>query len=233
MPPPRSVAKRNRPRLACVGQATNAVFARCRSRLRNTHGTTLRELLYPWHPWFGLQVTIHEAIEKSDGVVFRCTASGSDADRGLEVPAWMFERAACPDHAQLTAAPFINMTGLSALANLFRQVLKDGAASSNAPLSGAFESSHDENRREAHVSIDASAAVSRHEGTPKITRGSPRRTTAADRPVRRRTAERLGDCADVARTAGGDADHADQPDGAVDPGAPSGKQNRISDGGRP
>jgi hypothetical protein len=87
-------------------------------------------------------VTIHEAIEKSDGVVFRCTASGSDADRGLEVPAWMFERAACPDHAQLTAAPFINMTGLSALANLLRQVLKDGAASSNAPLSGAFESSH-------------------------------------------------------------------------------------------
>ena len=114
--------------------------ARCRTRFENAHGTTLRELLYPWHPWFGLQVTIHEAIEKSYGVVFRCTASGSDADRGLEVPAWMFERAACPDHAQLTAAPFINMTGLSALANLFRQVLKDGAASSNAPLSGAFES---------------------------------------------------------------------------------------------
>ena len=88
----------------------------------------------------------------------------------------MFERAACPDHAQLTAAPFIHMTGLSALANLLRQVLKDGAASSNAPLPGAFESSHDENWREAHVSIDASAAVSRHEGTPKITRGSPRRT---------------------------------------------------------
>jgi hypothetical protein len=37
-------------------------------------------------------VAIHEAIEKADGVVFRCTLSGSDADRWLEVPAWMFER---------------------------------------------------------------------------------------------------------------------------------------------
>ena len=130
----------------------------------------LREILYPWHPWFELQVAIHEAIEKADGVVFRCTVSGSDADRWLEVPAWMFERAACPDHDQLTAAPFIDMTALSALANLLRQVLKDRAASSNAPLSGASESSHDQNRREAHVSIDVSAAVSQHEGTPKVAR---------------------------------------------------------------
>ena len=128
----------------------------------------LRELLYPWHPWFELQVAIHEALEKPDGLVFRCTVSGSDADRWLEVPAWMFERAAWPDHVQLTATPFIDTTTLSVLADLVRQVLKDWAASSNAPLSGASESSH-ENRREAHVSINISAAVSQHERTPKIT----------------------------------------------------------------
>ena len=92
----------------------------------------LRELLYPWHPWFELQVAIHEAIEEADGVVFRCTLSGSDADRWLEVLAWMFERAACPDHDQLTAAPLIDMIAPSALADLLRQVLKDRAAS-NAP----------------------------------------------------------------------------------------------------
>ena len=132
----------------------------------------LRELLYPCHPWFELQVAIHEAIEKADGVVFRCTLSGSDADRWLEVPAWMFERAACPDHDQPTAAPFIDMIALSALADLLRQVLKDRAASSNAPLSGASESSHDQNWREAHVSINVSAAVSQHEGTPKGARSS-------------------------------------------------------------
>jgi hypothetical protein len=67
----------------------------CTTRLGNTHGTEFRELLYPWHPWFALWVGVHEAIEKSDTIVFRCNLSGSDADRWLEVPAWMFERSAC------------------------------------------------------------------------------------------------------------------------------------------
>jgi hypothetical protein len=97
--------------------------------------------LYPWHPWFELQVAIHEAIEKADGAVFRCTVSGCDADRWLEVPAWMFERAVCLDHDRLIAAPFIDMTALSALADLLRQALKDLAASLNTPLSGTSESS--------------------------------------------------------------------------------------------
>lgn len=209
--------------------ALDAAFAHCRTRFENAHGTVLRELLYPWHPWFELQVAIHEAIEKADGVVFRCTVSGSDADRWLEVPAWMFERAAYPDHAQLSASPFIDMTALSALSDLLRQVLKDRAASSNAPLSGASESSHDENRREVHVSIDVSAAVSQHERTPKVAS----QTTAADRSVRRRRAECLDGCTGVARTAGGDAGRTDQADGAIDPEARSGKQDRISDGGQP
>jgi hypothetical protein len=187
--------------------------------------------LYRWHPWFELQVAIHEAIEKADGAVFRCTVSGCDADRWLEVPAWMFERAVCLDHDRLIAAPFIDMTALSALADLLRQALKDLAASLNTPLSGTSESSHDQNRREAHVSIDVSAVVNQHKGTSKVARAS--RTTAADRAVRRRTAERFGGCTGVARTAGRDAGRTDQPDGAVDPGARSGKQDRISDGGRP
>ena len=222
---------RERP-VAKTARLSDGACGRNTTRFENAHGTVLRELLYPWHPWFELQVAIHEAIEKADGVVFRCTLSGSDADRWLEVPAWMFERAACPDHDQLTAAPFIDMIALSALADLLRQVLKDRVASSNAPLSGASEPSHDQNRREVHVSINVSAAVSQHEGTPKVARCSSR-TTAADRPVRRRTAERLGGCTGVARTAGGDAGRTDQPDGAVAPGIRSRKQDRISDRGRP
>jgi len=202
-----------------------------RTKFENAHGTVLRELLYPWHPWFELQVAIHEALEKPDGLVFRCTVSGSDADRWLEVPAWMFERAAWPDHVQLTATPFIDTTTLSVLADLVRQVLKDWAASSNAPLSGASESSH-ENRREAHVSINISAAVSQHERTPKITGRNSSRTTAADQPIRGRTAERLDGWTGVARTAGGDAVRSDQPDGAVAPGIHSGERGRISDRGR-
>jgi len=53
----------------------DAVVPHCTTRFENAHGTVLRELLYPWHPWFELQVAIHEAIEKADGVVFRHAAN--------------------------------------------------------------------------------------------------------------------------------------------------------------
>jgi len=54
-----------------------------------------------------MRVAIHEAIDKADGIVFRCTLSGSAADRWLEVPAWMFDRARCLDPPRLTASPLL------------------------------------------------------------------------------------------------------------------------------
>ena len=51
----------------------------------------VRELLYPWHPWFAHRVAVHEAIGKSNDLVFRCTLSGSDADRSVEVIHRMIE----------------------------------------------------------------------------------------------------------------------------------------------
>ena len=72
-------------------------------------------LVYPWHPWFGMQVAIHEVIDKADGAVYRCTLSGSRSDRGLEVPAWMFDRLCCPDRVHLTEAPFVSAGALEAL----------------------------------------------------------------------------------------------------------------------
>jgi hypothetical protein len=115
----------------------------CTTRFKNAHGTVFRELLYHWHPWFGMRVAIHEAVDKADGVVFRCTLSGSAADRLLEVPAWMFERARCLDSPRLTASPFVSMEALSVLSDLLRQALKPPLSSSNAPHSGASRSSHD------------------------------------------------------------------------------------------
>jgi hypothetical protein len=65
-----------------------------------------------------MRVAIHEAVDKADGVVFRCTLSGSAADRLLEVPAWMFDRARCLDPSRLTASPFVSMDALSVLSDL-------------------------------------------------------------------------------------------------------------------
>jgi hypothetical protein len=72
------------------------------------------------------------------------------ADRWLEVPAWMFDRAACPDPPRLTASPFVSVDALSALSDLLGQALKSPLSSSNVPHSGASRSSHDQNRGEAH-----------------------------------------------------------------------------------
>jgi len=131
-------------------QGSNAVDGRCTTTFKNAHETVFRELLYRWHPWFGLQVAIHEAVDKADGVVFRCTLNGSAADRWLEIPAWMFDRAACPHPLQLTASPFVGMDALSVLSDLLWQALKLPLSSSNAPHSGASRSFRDQNRGEAH-----------------------------------------------------------------------------------
>ena len=52
--------------------------------------------------WFGIRVAIHEVVDKVDGAVFRGTLGDSRSDRGLEVPAWMFDRSFCPHGAYLT-----------------------------------------------------------------------------------------------------------------------------------
>jgi hypothetical protein len=96
------------------------------------HGTEFREVLYRWHPWFGLRVGVHEAIGKSDSVVFRCNLSGSDADRWFEIPAWMFDHSACA-RVREAVDVLAGLAALTALAALLRQVLSDHLGSSNAP----------------------------------------------------------------------------------------------------
>ena len=126
-------------------------------------------------------MAIHEAVDKADGVVFRCTLSGSAADRWLEVPAWMFDRARCLDPPRLTASPFVSMDALSVLSDLLRQALKPPLSSSNAPHFGASRSSHDQNREEAHDHAEpgttASDAESNGEGFSKAT--VPSRSTCS------------------------------------------------------
>ena len=98
-----------------------------------------------------MQVAIHEAVDKADGVIFRCALNGSAADRWLEVPAWMFDRTACPDPLQLTASPFVGMDALLSAVRASPAGIEEAPlSSSNAPHSGASRSSHDQNRGEAH-----------------------------------------------------------------------------------
>jgi hypothetical protein len=197
-----------------------SVGGSCRTtKLENTHGTEFRELQYLWHPWFGLQVAVHEAINRSDAIVFRCNLSGSDADRWLEIPAWMFDRSACAK-VRVVADAHADLAALTTLAALVRHVLNDLFVSSNVPLSGASSLSRDQNRGEIHATPDEADAGA-----------MPR--AAANRPVHRSTADGDRRHAGVVWAADGDTSSTDRPDETVDPGSCRQKLGRLDDGGRP
>ena len=80
-------------RLGCLCRGSHAVGWCCTTGRQNAHGTEERELLYTWHPWAGRKVQIHDVIEKAGNENFRL--SGAISGRGLEVPAWMFDRTIC------------------------------------------------------------------------------------------------------------------------------------------
>ena len=181
---------------------------RCTTRFENAHRTVLREVLYRHHAWFGRRVCIHGAVDKADQVVFRCTLEESQADRWLEVPAWMFDRTACHDAGLLTAQPFVSIEALAALSVLLDLALKDRTPSA-APLSGACGGSHDQNRGASHVKPDGNAK----ERIPTQSTTA----AAADGSVRRRAVEQRYRRAGMGGAAGGNAGGADKSDDAVDP----------------
>jgi hypothetical protein len=188
---------------------TGVFESRCTTTFENAHRTVLREVLYRHHPWCGRRVCIHGAIDKDGFVVFRCTLEASQADRGLEVPAWMFDRTACPDPGLLAAQPYVSIEALAALSALLDLALKDQTPSA-VPLSGASRASHDQNRGETHVTRDEKL----RERIPTQSTIAP---AASDRSVRERPVKRRDRRARMAGAAGGSAGSAHEPDDAVDP----------------
>ena len=187
--------------------ASGVVANDCITKLENAHGTEFGELLYPWHPWTGLRIGLHESVSKPDGIVFRCRLYG----RRLEIPAWMFDRSACA-RVRVAADAHVDIGALVALTALLR------SASSNAPLSSAPELSHGQNQGEVYATADKAAS----EATPRTTDG----------PVRRRTAQRDRQHAGVVHAADGHTSGADQLDNAIDPGARSRETDWLNGGDR-
>src|ERR1700675_1816433 len=164
------------------------------TRFENAHRIVLREVLYRHHPWFGRRVCIHGTIDKAGYVFFRCTLEGSQADRWLEVPAWMFDRTAYPDPGLLAAQPYVSIEALAALSALLDLALKDQTPSA-ALLSGASRASHDQNRGETHVTPDGKAR-------DRIPTQSTIETAASDGSIRERPVEQRHRRARMAGAAG-------------------------------
>jgi hypothetical protein len=101
--------------------------------------------LYLWHPWAGYIVQIHEVVDKTSGNVARCSRDGELAYRLLELPMWMFDRAACAS-MRMDSHPWVEVAALDALTKLLAAVAVTDAAPSNALVPGAQTVSCDENR---------------------------------------------------------------------------------------
>ena len=177
-PPPRSSAS-SRTRSVSDSPGSNAASPRCTTRHDNAHRIEEREVLYQWHPWCGRVVRVHEAISKGGGDALRCSLDDSEADRWLELPVWMFDRAICLS-ARLVASPWVDCAVLLALKEYLARAsagrLGD-ARSSNASDSGAERDSCNQNRG----TTDATPA-------PSATRPASRRR--ATRPLRPAADER-------------------------------------------
>jgi NAD(P)-dependent dehydrogenase (short-subunit alcohol dehydrogenase family) len=60
-------------------------------------------------------------VEKAGREIFRCSLSGRATGRWLEIPAWMFDRAARAAW-RVGAAPYVGIAVLTALATLLQDV---------------------------------------------------------------------------------------------------------------
>lgn len=118
---------------------------RCTTGRRNTHGTEVRELLYPWHPWSGRLVHVHGLVDKGSAV-FRCSLSGSTSCRLLEVPVWMFDRTLSAWWLALPIA-YADFACLLALAKLLEEAC---TPSQGADMSAALIS-HETSRGDVHA----------------------------------------------------------------------------------
>ena len=156
----------------------------CTTRRQNAHRTEERKVLYPWHPWAGCIVHIHEVIEKAAGDVARCSHDDRASGRLLELPIWMFDRSACAP-MRVEAFPRVDIAALQALRLLLDAPaiggVAVGLASSNARVSGAARVSHDQNRGEVHATPTAvSTRPSKRDAAVRFVRYGVRRQHGTD-----------------------------------------------------
>ena len=199
----RSGATRPLPARAGGSRARCAAGRCCTTRRLNAHRTTERTLLYPWHPWSGFSVCVHEVTERGGAAALRCSLAG-DAGRCLEVPAWMFEREACVPLA-VASRPRADVGALSALRRLLKEV--SGRGPTDASASAAAGDFPDQNRGEAHATPPR---------PPPGDAGEPSSAIRSVRPTSRGGRAGHGGLAGAAR---GDAADPDRPAGAPAPGA--------------
>ena len=174
----------------------------CTKRRDNAHRIEELEVLYPWHPWFGRFVHIHEVIEQRAGGVLHCSLDGDASRRWLELPKWMFDRVTCLA-IRIAASPRVSTAALIALKTCLGDALGAGLCGGplpNASASGAGRSSRNQNQGAARAT------------QPWSTQPSTRCQAVRSVRVAKREASASG--VRVATAAGGNPRDGDRADGA-------------------
>jgi hypothetical protein len=149
-----------------------------RTQQQNTHITERREVLYPWHPWFGLSIHIHQKIERGRAANFRCSVDGVTTGRSQELPVWMFERVACLS-VRIELSPQVDRTALAGSWSLLREAMNtaSSAGSSRAADSGAGRVSPPESEKrrcQASATVAGDSRLKSHNSICSATRISGR-----------------------------------------------------------
>ena len=152
-----------------------------------------REVLYPWHPWFGRVILVHHVIRQGSGDVFRCSLD--DAGERVDLPSWMFDRAIC-SRVSMAPSPRVNVAALATLKNLLADSGSHGDPLPHRPDSGAGSKTCDPSGGDGH-------------GGPEAT-STPTGSTRSLRGVRRRASRGDADLAASARRRTGGGDKADR-----------------------
>ena len=141
MPPMFFAGDANFPRTpwGSCSPGSNASFSGYTTKQHNAHGTEVREVLYPWHPWFGREVHVHEVVKRGNMPVFWCSPTANRTGRCLAVPSWMFDRAACL-HLYPAQAPQVDLAALDNLKTLLSDII--GRVPSARSVIGAGHPSH-------------------------------------------------------------------------------------------
>ena len=94
---------------------SNAAVSGCTTERLNTHKTDGRRVFYAWHPFYGREVYIKGKRNRRGTAVFVCGIEDVKVD--VEVPAWMFDPAACCG-LQAGSSPRVTVPALRSLRQL-------------------------------------------------------------------------------------------------------------------
>ena len=112
---------------------------------QKTHGTEAGdevEVVYPWHPWVGRTVCVHEVVERGAIASARCSLAGATPVRIRELPLWMLDAAGCRT-MRIEAHPMATLCALAALHRLLSAERKRSEAESEAAAIASPESPGD------------------------------------------------------------------------------------------